>query len=88
MGGVEHDLARQRQVALVGQADLDGDARDGIAQRPVHQLAGDEGLVGDDDFLAVEVGDGVVARMRTGRRCRTACRWSPRRRSVPGARRG
>ncbi len=30
----------------------------GIAQRPVHQLPGDEGLVRDDDLLAVEIGDG------------------------------
>ena len=41
---LHHQLARQRQVGLVGQADLDGDPGHGIAQRPV-LLPGDEGLV-------------------------------------------
>ena len=57
-GSLQQQLAHQLEVGAVGHAELDGDAGDGVRQRPVDQLAGDEGLVRDDDFLAVEIGNG------------------------------
>src|SRR5690606_20769482 len=56
--GLHHQLARQGQVRLVGQTDFHNDAGDGVVQRPVDQLVGDEGFVRHDDFFAVEIGDG------------------------------
>src|SRR5690606_1244745 len=55
---LEHQLARLIQIGAKLHADADGYPGDGIAQGPVHQLVGDEGLVRDDDFLVIEIGDG------------------------------
>ncbi|MCY1544236.1 hypothetical protein D9M68_801000 [compost metagenome] len=55
---MHHQLARQRQVGLVGHADLDDHPGNRVVERPVDQLVGDEGLVRHDDFFAIEIGDG------------------------------
>ena len=58
LGDLQEDLGRLSRVRAVGHADGIDDAVDRIGQRPVQHLAGDELLVGNDQFLAVAVGDG------------------------------
>ncbi|KIV73497.1 hypothetical protein SZ55_1385 [Pseudomonas sp. FeS53a] len=57
LGGLQQQLAHQFQVGATVDVVDQHDAGDGVGQRPVDQLAGEEGLVGDDHFLAVAVGD-------------------------------
>ena len=57
-GGLEQQFLHQVQVRAVIDAELEGHPGDGVGQRPVDQLPGNERLVRDDDVLAVEVGDG------------------------------
>ncbi len=57
-GGLEQQRAHLLQVGAEFHADADGHPGHGVAQRPVEQLVGDEGLVRDDDFLVIEIGDG------------------------------
>ena len=67
-GDFEQEAVHAAEVGIVGDAHGQHDAGDRVAQGPVDDLAGDEGLVGDDDFLVVVVahGGGTGADARDG----------------------
>ncbi len=54
-GNVQQHVAHLLGVVAVGHGHVDHQAGHVVAQGPVRHLARDEGLVGDDDFLVVEV---------------------------------
>src|SRR5450830_1822378 len=56
--GLQQQGLHQVKVGAVVHAEFEGDSGNGVGQRPVDQLPGDEGFVRDNDVLAVEVGDG------------------------------
>src|SRR5690606_28218648 len=58
VGDAHQQLPDLVEIRPIGHPDPHDDPGDGVRQRPVDQLVGDEHLVGDDDFLAVEIGDG------------------------------
>ena len=56
-GDIEHDLLGARDIAAIGDPDLDHKAGDLAGQRPVLDRSGDEGLVRHQHFEVVRIGD-------------------------------
>ena len=56
--GLKQNVAAFLQIGAVGKADFENDPGHGVGEGPVDQPFGDEHLVGDQDFLAVEINQG------------------------------